>query len=70
MGLGPEFIAQAVQDLITAVGAKTAYITPGGSRENGYYERLNARLRDVLLNGEIFYSLQEAKIVIENWRKD
>jgi hypothetical protein len=65
---GPEFIAQAVQDWITAVGAKTAYITPGSPWENGYCESFNARLRNELLNGEIFYSLQEAKIVIENWR--
>jgi transposase InsO family protein len=61
---GPEFIAQAVQDWITAVGAKTACITPGSPWENGYCESFNARLRDELLNGEIFYSLQEAKIVI------
>ncbi|MFM8859054.1 MAG: IS3 family transposase [Methylocystis sp.] len=67
---GPEFIAQALQDWITAVGAKTAYITPGSPWENGYCESFNARLRDELLNGEIFYSLEEARIVIENWRKD
>ena len=67
---GPEFIAQAVQDWIAAVGAKTAYITPGSPWENGYCESFNARLRDELLNGEIFYSLEEARIVIENWRRD
>ena len=67
---GPEFIAQALQDWITAVGAKTAYITPGSPWENGYCESFNARLRDELLNGEIFYSLEEVRIVIENWRKD
>lgn len=67
---GPEFIAQAVQDWIAAVGAKTAYITPGSPWENGYIESFNARLRDELLNGEIFYSLEEARIVIENWRRD
>ncbi len=67
---GPEFIAQALQDWVTAVGAKTAYITPGSPWENGYCESFNARLRDELLNGEIFYSLEEARIVIENWRKD
>jgi transposase InsO family protein len=63
-------IAQAVQDWTTAVGAKTAYITPGSPWENGYCESFNARLRDQLLNGELFYSLQEAKILIENWCKD
>jgi len=63
---GPEFVAKAVQDWITAVGAKTAYITPGSPWENGYIESFNARLRDELLNGEIFYTLREAQIVIES----
>lgn len=66
---GPEFIAQAVRDWINAVGAKTAYIEPGSPWENGYCESFNARLRDELLNGEIFYSLKEAQILIEQWRK-
>ena len=65
---GPEFVAKAVQDWIAAVGAKTAYITPGSPWENGFIESFNARLRDELLDGEIFYSLAEAKIVIESWR--
>lgn len=65
---GPEFVAQAVQDWIGAVGARTAYITPGSPWENGYIESFNARLRDELLNGEIFCSLREAQIVIEGWR--
>ena len=67
---GPEFIAKAVQDWIAAVGAKTAYITPGSPWENGFIESFNARLRDELLDGEIFYSLAEAKIVIESWRRN
>jgi transposase InsO family protein len=66
---GPEFIAQAVRDWIAVVGAKTAYIEPGSPWENGYCESFNARFRDELLNGEIFYSLREAKIIIEEWRK-
>src|ERR1700704_5718090 len=66
---GPEFIAKAVQDWIAAVGAQTAYITPGSPWENGYIESFNARLRDELLDGEIFYSLKEAQIVIESWRR-
>ena len=66
---GPEFIAQAVRDWIAAVGAKTAYIEPGSPWENGYCESFNARFRDELLNGEIFYSLREAQIIIEEWRK-
>jgi putative transposase len=66
---GPEFIAVAVQTWIAAVGSKTAYIAPGSPWENGYVESFNARLRDELLNGEIFYSLREAEIVIESWRR-
>ncbi|KLK92599.1 integrase [Microvirga vignae] len=66
---GAEFVAKAVQDWIAAVGAKTAYIAPGSPWENGFIESFNARLRDELLDGEIFYSLKEAKIVIESWRR-
>ncbi len=66
---GPEFIAEAVQKWIKAVGAKTAYIVPGSPWENGYCESFKARFRDELLNGEIFYSLKEAQIIIEEWRK-
>ena len=66
---GPEFIAKAVQDWIAAVGARTAYIAPGSPWENGFIESFNARLRDELLDGEIFYTLREAQIVIESWRR-
>jgi len=66
---GPEFVAKAVQEWITAVGAKTAYITLGSPWENGYVESFNARLRDELLDGEIFYTLREAQIIIESWRR-
>jgi transposase InsO family protein len=62
---GPEFVAQAVRDWITVVGAKTAYIAPGSPWENGYIESFNARRHDELLDGEIFYSLREARTVIE-----
>ena len=48
---------------------RTAYIAPGSPWEDGYVESFNARLRDELLNGEIFYSLREAQIVIESWRR-
>ena len=58
-----------MQEWIAAVGAKTAYIEPGSPWENGYIESFNARLRDELLNGEIFYTLREAQIVIESWRR-
>lgn len=62
-----QVIAKVVQERIAAVGAKTAYIAPGSPRENGYIEYFNARLRDELLDGEIFYTLKEVKIVIERW---
>lgn len=66
---GPEFVAKAVREWIETVGAKTAYIEPGSPWENGYCESFNSKLRDELLNGEIFYSLGEAKIIIESWRR-
>jgi transposase InsO family protein len=66
---GPEFVATALREWITAVGTKTAYIEPGSPWENGYCESFNGKLRDELLNGEIFYTLNEARIVIEAWRR-
>ncbi len=65
----PEFVAKAVQTWIRSVGAKTAYIAPGSPWENGYIESFNSKLRDELLNREIFYTLKEAKIIIESWRR-
>ena len=65
---GPEFVAQKVRDEIAAVGVKTAYIEPGSPCESGYCESFNARLRDELLDGEIFCSLREAKILFEQSR--
>ena len=64
---GPEFVAEAVRNWIEAVGAKTAFIEPGGPWENGHVESFNARLRDELLNSEIFFPLKEARAVIEQW---
>jgi len=66
---GPEFIATAVQKWLAQVGVKTLYITPASPWENGYNESFNGSLRDELLNGEIFYSLAEAKVLIEAWRR-
>lgn len=66
---GPEFIATAVRQWIGAVGANTAYIAPGSPWENGFIESFNARLRDELLDGEVFYTLAEARIVVESWRR-
>ena len=66
---GPEFVARVVREWITALGAKPAFIEPGSPWENGCVESFNARLRDELLNGEIFYTLREAQTVIESWRR-
>ena len=66
---GPEMTSKAVRNWLTQVGAKTLFIEPGSPWENGYCESFNGKLRDELLNGEIFYSLKEAQIVIEQWRK-
>jgi transposase InsO family protein len=65
---GPEFIATALKGWIKAVGAKTAYIEKSSPWENGYVESFNGKLRDELLNVEIFNSLREAQILIESWR--
>ncbi len=65
---GPEFVARAVQDWIGKVGAQTAYIEKASPWENGYCESFNSKLRDELLDREIFYSLREAQILIEAWR--
>ncbi len=65
---GPEFIAKELRQWLAALGARTLYIAPGSPWENGYCESFNGKLRDECLNGEIFYSLEEAQIVIEQWR--
>ena len=65
---GPEFVATAVKGWISGVGAKTAYIEPGSPWENGYVESFNGKLRDELLNAEVFNTLLEAKVLIEQWR--
>lgn len=67
---GPEFTAKMLQKFIRDVGVKTAYITPGSPWENGFIERFNGTLRDELLNRESFSSLNEARILIENFRRE
>ena len=67
---GPEFVAKQLREWLAKVGTGTLYIEPGSPWENGYCESFNGKLRDECLNGEIFYSLKEAKIVIEMWRKE
>jgi transposase InsO family protein len=66
---GSEFTAQIVKDWLEALGVKTLYIDPGSPWENGYNESFNGRLRDELLDGEIFYTLKEAQAIIGNWRQ-
>ena len=65
---GPEFAAIAVKGWITGVGGRTAYIEPGSPWENGYVESFNGKFRDELLSCEIFNTLAEAKVLIEQWR--
>ena len=65
---GPEFVAKELRKWLAKVGTGTLYIEPGSPWENGYCESFNGKLRDECLNGEIFYSLKEAQIVIEKWR--
>jgi len=67
---GSEFTAEAVRDWLERLGVKTAYIEPGSPWENGYNESFNGKLRDELLNGEIFDTLLEAKVLIERWRRE
>jgi len=66
---GPEFAATAVKAWINGVGARTAYIEPGSPWENGYVESFNGKLRDELLNAEVFHTLAEARVLIEQWRQ-
>ena len=66
---GPEFTAVMLRKWLTRIGSKTLFIEPGSPWENGFNESFNGKLRDELLNGEIFYTLKEAKVLIEEWRK-
>ncbi|CAN5507697.1 hypothetical protein BH10PLA1_BH10PLA1_13410 [soil metagenome] len=66
---GSEFTAIAVREWLAKVGVKTLYIEPGSPWENGYVESFNGKLADELLEREIFYSLNEAKVLIEMWRQ-
>ena len=67
---GSEFTAHAVREWLDEVGVKTLFIEPGSPWENGYVESFNGKLRDELLNGEIFYTLREAQVIIERWRRE
>jgi putative transposase len=65
---GPEFVARDLRKWLAGTGAKTAYIEPGSPWENGYCESFNSKLRDEFLNGEIFYSMKEIRVLAERWR--
>jgi len=67
---GPEFTAKAVRRWLNRLGVKTLFIEPGSPWENGYIESFNGKLRDELLNREIFTTLEEAKVLIEQWRRE
>ena len=66
---GSEFVAKELRKWLQRIGVKTAYIEPGSPWENGYIESFNGKLRDELLNGEIFDTILEAKVLTEMWRK-
>ena len=70
MDNGPEFISHAIADWCRFNGAATVFIDPGSPWQNAWIESFNGRVRDELLNGELFGSLLEAKVVIEDWRLD
>jgi len=67
---GSEFTARLVRQWLKKLKVKTLFIEPGSPWENGYNESFNGKLRDELLNGEIFYTLKEAQVLIEQWRQE
>jgi transposase InsO family protein len=67
---GPEFTAELVRSWLDQLDVQTLFIEPGSPWENGYVESFNGKLRDEFLNGEIFYTLYEAKVLIERWRRE
>ena len=67
---GAEFTAKAIRKWLNKVGVKTLYIEPGSPWENGYIESFNGKLRDEVLNREIFDTLLEAKVLVERWRRE
>jgi len=66
---GSEFTATAVRKWLGKVGVKALYVEPGSPWENGYEESLDGKRRDELLNGEIFYTVAKARVLIERWRE-
>lgn len=66
---GPEFVAELIRQWLKDLGVEAAFIEPGSPWENGYIESFNGKFRDELLNGEIFDTVLEARVVTEQWRK-
>jgi putative transposase len=66
---GSEFTAQRVRDWLSRLGVRTLFIEKGSPWENGYIESFNGKMRDELLDREIFYTLKEAQVLIEDWRR-
>jgi putative transposase len=67
---GPEFTAKVVRRWLSRIGVNTLFIEPGSPWENGYIESFNGKLRDELLNREIFTTLEEARVLIEHWKQE
>ncbi len=67
---GPEFTAKAIRKWLARIGANALFIEPGSPWENGYIESFNGKMRDELLNREIFTTLTEAKVLIAGWRRE
>jgi putative transposase len=67
---GPEFTARRIRTWLNELGTSTVFIEPGSPWENGYIESFNGKMRDELLNGEIFDTLVEAQVLIEQWRRE
>jgi transposase InsO family protein len=67
---GPEFVSKIIRGWLDRLGVKTLFIQPGSPWENGYIESFNGKFRDELLNGEIFDTITEARVLSEAWRKE
>ena len=65
---GPEFIAKRLRAWLDKLTVKPLFIEPGSPWENGFVESFNGKMRDEFLNGEIIYSLNEAEVLLEQWR--
>lgn len=65
-----EFTAETIREWLNRFGVKTLFIEPGSPWENGYLESFNGKMRDELLNGEIFDTIYQARVITELWRKE